>query len=53
MFGIESPKANGVTGDDVKTLFKEKKFIDIAKYNLGDLKATGELYEKWDNYLNI
>lgn len=53
LFGIESPKANGVTGDDVKTLFKEKKFLDIARYNLGDLKATGELYEKWNNYLNI
>lgn len=53
LFGIKSPKADGVTGDDVGQLFKEKKFLDIAKYNSGDLKATKELYEKWNNYLNI
>ncbi|SRR6266481_881127 len=50
-FGIESPKASGVTGDDVGRLFKEKKFLEIAKYNVGDLRATKELYDKWDQYL--
>ncbi|MFH1193044.1 MAG: ribonuclease H-like domain-containing protein [Candidatus Jorgensenbacteria bacterium] len=50
-FGIESPKAQGVTGDDVGRLFKEKKFLDIAKYNVGDLMATRELYERWNTYL--
>jgi 3'-5' exonuclease len=52
-FGIESPKASGVTGDDVGRLFKEKKFLDIAKYNVGDLRATKALYEKWESYLNL
>ncbi len=52
-FGIESPKAGGVTGDDVGRLFKEKKFLDIAKYNVGDLRATKALYEKWEKYLNF
>ena len=53
LFNIKSPKEGGVTGDDVGRLFKEKKFLDIARYNAGDLKATKELYDKWNNYLNI
>lgn len=52
-FGIKSPKADGVTGDDVGNLFKEKKFLEIAKYNAADLKATKELYEKWEKYFNL
>ncbi len=52
-FGIPSPKAGGVTGDDVSALFREKKFLDIAKYNVGDLIATRELYDKWKTYLNL
>ncbi len=52
-FGIPSPKANGVAGDDVGPLFKKKKFLDIAKYNVGDLRATRALYEKWEGYLNL
>lgn len=50
-FGIKSPKADGVTGDDVARLFKEKKFKDIARYNVGDLHATKELYRYWEKYL--
>lgn len=52
-FGITSPKASGVTGDDVGRLFSEKKFLEIAKYNSGDLRATKQLHEKWENYLNF
>lgn len=52
-FGIKSPKAEGVTGDDVGRLFKEKKFTDIARYNVGDLRATKALYEYWDKYLRF
>lgn len=52
-FGIKSPKAEGVTGDDVGQLFKEKKFLDIARYNVGDIRATKELYEYWDKYLRF
>ena len=50
-FGIKSPKADGVTGDDVGRLFEEKKFLDIAKYNVGDLQATKGLYEYWEKYV--
>lgn len=52
-FGLKSPKEEGITGDDVKRLYQEKKFLEIAEYNLGDLLATRGLYEKWQNYLNF
>lgn len=52
-FGITSPKANGVSGDDVGPLFKKKKFLEIAKYNVGDIRATRALYEKWEQYLSF
>lgn len=51
--GIESPKSGGITGDDVAELFKNKKYKDIAKYNVGDLIATKKLYEYWRDYINI
>lgn len=51
-FGIESPKAAGVTGDDVAALFREKKCEDIARYNVRDIIATAELYKKWLKYLS-
>jgi predicted PolB exonuclease-like 3'-5' exonuclease len=53
LFGIKSPKADGITGDDVSRLFKEKKYTDIAKYNVGDLRATRDLYDYWQNYLRF
>ena len=52
-FGIESPKAGGITGDDVGELFREKKFMEIAKYNAGDLRATKELYDYWKKFVKF
>lgn len=52
-FGIKSPKSEGVTGDDVGPLFKKGKFKEIARYNVGDLRATKELYEYWQNYIRF
>jgi len=52
-FGITSPKVSGVTGDDVGRLFAEKKFLELAKYNAGDLRATKELHEKWESYMKF
>ncbi len=49
-FGIESPKAEGVAGDDVAELFHTKKFVDIARYNARDVTATTALYKKWLKY---
>ncbi len=51
-FGIESPKSHGITGLDLRELFEQKRFKEIAEYNLGDLKATAELFLRWDKFLN-
>ncbi len=52
-FGIKSPKGEGITGDDVGRLFKEKKYRKIAEYNSWDLIATWELYEVWKEFINM
>jgi hypothetical protein len=52
-FGIESPKMQGVTGLDMKELNEEKRYREIAEYNLRDLKATAELFRRWEKFLNI
>lgn len=52
-FGIESPKATGVDGDDVARLFKQKRFLDIARYNALDIRATKELFLAWNAYMRV
>lgn len=52
-FGIKSPKEEGVTGLDVKDLYSEEKYFDIARYCLRDVGATKELFLYWDKYLNL
>jgi DNA polymerase elongation subunit (family B) len=50
-FGIESPKAHGVTGMDVNRLMAEGKFRDIAEYCLRDVRATVSLHQIWKERL--
>ena len=52
-FGIESPKAHGVTGLDMKQLTEDKRFREIAEYNLRDLQATAELFRRWKKFLSV
>ena len=52
-FGIKSPKEDGITGDDVGKLFSEKKYLEIARYNVGDIKSTRELFRYWRDYLRF
>lgn len=52
-FGIKSPKEDGVTGLDVKNLFKEGRYSDIARYCLRDIVATKELFNYWDKFINF
>ena len=52
-FGITSPKDKGVSGDDVARLFKEKEFLNIARYCFDDIKATAELFRRWEKYIDI
>ncbi|MCE5311997.1 MAG: ribonuclease H-like domain-containing protein [Nitrospiraceae bacterium] len=50
-FGIQSPKAEGISGQDVRTLYKEKKFVDIARYCARDVRATKELFSVWESFI--
>lgn len=52
-FGIESPKSKGISGMEVKELYKAGRTKDIAVYCGEDVKATYQLYKIWDEYLNI
>lgn len=52
-FGIKSPKGEGITGYEVSELFKQKRYLDIARYCVGDLYATKELYEYWERFVRF
>lgn len=52
-FGIESPKEDGITGFQVKGLYKEGRHHDIARYCMRDVHATKKLYQYWDKYLKF
>jgi 3'-5' exonuclease len=52
-FNIKSPKEDGITGYEVKDLYKAGRHIDIAKYCAGDLRATAELFRIWDNFIKF
>ena len=51
MFGIESPKAHGVTGKDVAQLMEEERYEEIAEYCIRDVLATMKLYDMWKERL--
>lgn len=50
-FGIQSPKAMGVTGMDVSSLLAEGRHREIAEYCLRDVVATVDLYRIWRDRL--
>lgn len=50
-FGIDSPKAQGVTGMDVGNLMQEGRYREIAEYCLRDVRATVLLYQIWKDRL--
>ena len=52
-FNIKSPKEDGVDGLEIGNLYRGGKFKEIARYCVGDLIATKELYEYWDKYLRF
>ena len=52
-FGIKSPKSEGVTGHEVKDLYLSGRYMDLARYCLGDLRATKELLMYWENYVRF
>ena len=46
-FGIKSPKSSGITGLDLGPLHNEHRYREIAEYCIGDVRATAELYHRW------
>lgn len=52
-FNIKSPKSDGISGLDMKQLFEDKKYKDIATYCIGDVIATAKLFKIWNEYVNI
>jgi 3'-5' exonuclease len=52
-FRINSPKAKGISGMDVKNLYEAGRIKDIAGYCADDIYATYQLYKIWDEFLNI
>ncbi|MEK7308823.1 MAG: ribonuclease H-like domain-containing protein, partial [Nitrospirota bacterium] len=51
--GIKSPKEGGITGLQVKELFENGKYAEIANYCRGDLYATKELFEYWEKFIKF
>jgi len=52
-FGIESPKGEEADGSKVGAMFRERRFLDIARYNARDIRATKQLYDVWRNYVQL
>ncbi len=50
-FGIKSPKSEGITGLDLGPLYREGRFREIAEYCLRDVRATAELFHRWESLL--
>jgi hypothetical protein len=44
-------KEEGVSGKDVKALYTDRRFVDIARYCARDLRATKELFSVWDLFI--
>lgn len=51
--GVESPKAAGVSGGDVKELFDGGRFKEIASYCVRDVRATAALFQIWEEYFRF
>jgi DNA polymerase elongation subunit (family B) len=52
-FDIKSPKEEGITGYQVKGLYKAGRYLEIARYCAGDLKATAQLFSIWEKYIKF
>lgn len=52
-FGLASGKLAGMSGDKVQEYFKKGKYLEIAKYCAADVRATAELFERWEKYIRI
>ena len=52
-FNLEAGKMKGMSGDKVQEYFKKGKYLEIARYCSLDVKATIELFERWEKYIRV
>ncbi len=52
-FGITSPKEEGMTGRDVNDYFAAQRYREIAEYCMRDVRATADLYRRWESLLSF
>jgi 3'-5' exonuclease len=52
-FGIKSSKDGGISGHEVAKYYKEGKHLDIARYCFDDVRATNQVYQRWEEFINI
>lgn len=52
VFGVQSPKARGITGMDVADLVRQGRMQAVAEYCLWDVQATLALYRIWKERLS-
>lgn len=50
-FNLDSSKTEGMSGEKVQEYFNKGKYLEIAKYCAGDVRATAELFERWEKYI--
>lgn len=50
-FGLESPKADGISGENVTELFEDGRVLEIARYCLRDVNATHDIYRRWEQFM--
>ncbi|MHB8882912.1 MAG: ribonuclease H-like domain-containing protein [Thermodesulfovibrionales bacterium] len=50
-FDIRSPKEDGITGQEVRDLYQTGRYLEIARYCAGDIRATAALHAVWEKYI--
>ncbi|TSC53406.1 MAG: 3'-5' exonuclease, PolB [Parcubacteria group bacterium LiPW_39] len=52
-FGLSNQKIESMGGEKIQQYFKDGKFLEIARYCSADVKATAELFERWEKYIKL
>ncbi|MGA9119375.1 MAG: ribonuclease H-like domain-containing protein [Bacteroidota bacterium] len=52
-FGIHSPKTDGITGKQLGSVYAEGGYEKIARYCMGDVRATAELFRRWKDSIGF
>ena len=50
-FELNNRKIEGMSGEKVQEYFAQGKCLEIARYCAADVRATAELYERWEKFV--